>query len=109
MQNHNLRKTRLAMATLENRLFPAFSDVQLAGGRRMLQGWCTPDRVQVLERHDKILVEVTDLSTGATVQESFKKDKVHLIQLRQGTSGNDLFENEVHDKKIHTQTFSKEG
>jgi hypothetical protein len=109
MANNNLRKTRLEMETLEDRLVPAFSGVQLAGGTLIIQGSTTPDRVRVLERHDKILVEVTDLSTGATVQESFKKDKVHLIQLRQGTSGNDLFENEVHDKKIHTQTFSKEG
>jgi hypothetical protein len=109
MAKNTVRKIRLEMETLEDRFVPAFSGVQLAGGTLIVQGVGTPDRVVVLERGDKILVRVTDLSSGATMQESFKKEKVHKIQLRQGSTGGDLFENEVRDRHIATQTFSKEG
>ncbi len=64
--------------------------------------------MRVFEHGTKIEVETTDLSSGATLQQSFQKDKVHSVQLRQG-SGNDVFENEVHDRHIHTQTFSATG
>jgi hypothetical protein len=109
MAKNTQRKIRLEMETLEDRLVPAFSGVQLAGSTLIVQGASTPDRVVVLERGDKITVEVTDLSNGATMQESFKKQKVHGIQLRQGSTGDDLFENEVRDRRITTKTFSKEG
>jgi hypothetical protein len=109
MTKNTQRRIRLEMETLEDRLVPAFSGVQLTGSTLIIQGASTPDRVQVFERGTKIEVEVTDLSTGATMQESFKKDKVHTVQLRQGSSGNDLFENELRDRRITTKTFSKEG
>jgi hypothetical protein len=109
MAKNTQRQFRLEMETLEDRLVPAFSGVQLVGSTLIVQGASTPDRVQVLERGDKILVQVTDLSSGATVKESFKKDKVHSVQLRQGSTGQDLFDNELRDRRIATQTFSKEG
>jgi hypothetical protein len=97
------------METLEDRLVPACCSVQQAGSALILQGADTPDHVQVFEKGSKIEVAVTDLSTGTTVQQSFRKDKVHNVQLRQGGSGSDVFDDELHDRRITCQTFSQDG
>jgi hypothetical protein len=103
------RKIRLEMETLEDRLVPALASIQLAGSTLIVQGASTPDRVVVLEQHGKITVEATDLAKGTTLQESFKKDKIRTIELRQGSSGKDVFDNEIRDRKITVETFDKNG
>jgi hypothetical protein len=109
MVKNTQRRIRLEMEALEGRLVPACCSVQLAGGALVVQGADTPDSVQVCERGSKIEVVVTDLSSGAAVQQSFRKDKVHDVQLRQGSAGNDVFDDELHDRHITCQTFSQDG
>jgi hypothetical protein len=103
------RKIQLEVESLENRLVPTISSVQLAGGVIQIQGLDTPNLVHVFARGNKVEVELTDLSTGLHTTESFKKDKVHNVQFHESTGDKDVFIDDFHGKHVESQEFNHEG
>jgi hypothetical protein len=102
-------KVRLEVESLENRSVPALALLQLSGHALVIQGVSTGNAIQVFEKGDKLTVVLTDLSDGLSVSKSFHKEAVRHVEFHPGTSGDDLFENELHDKHIETQTFDDHG
>jgi hypothetical protein len=107
----NERKARLEVESLENRLVPAFSAVQLAGSTLVIQGAPNPELIQVFARGNRVFVELIDLSEpgGAVVIEQFRRDRVRHVEVHEDEANEDLFDNEMHDRHVETQVFSGQG
>jgi hypothetical protein len=103
------RKVALEVESLENRLVPTVDLVHSSGGLIEIQGLDTPNLVHVFTRGSHVVVQVIDLSTGVQETETFKKDKIHNVEFREGVGDKDVFIDDFHGKHVESQEFNHEG